>query len=131
MGLPWVRLDSNIASHDKILDLLGRHKQRGKAAAFVYVCSIAYAGGNGTDGLVSFNALPFIHATKADAQALVDVGLWDPHPAGWTIRNFGDRQQLSAITDVIQAAKSRAGIKGSCIRWHGPDCHCWERGPDR
>ena len=79
MGLPWTRLDSNIASHDKILRLVTEYKH-GKGSAFVYVCSLGYAAGNGTDGLVPFACLHFIHATKRDAEALVEVGLWHPHP---------------------------------------------------
>lgn len=125
MGLPWVRLDSNIASHDKILALL--QQRNGAAAAFSYVCSLGYAGGNGTDGRIPFAALPFIHATKRHAEMLVDVGLWDPHPAGWMVRNYGDRQQLAVVSEAIRAGQSRGALKANCTRWHGPDCKCWEK----
>lgn len=124
MGLPWVRLDTTIASHDKILDLVGR--RNGHRTAFVYVCSLAYAGGNGTDGHVPFAALPFIHGTRTDALTLVDVGLWAPNPHGWTVRNYGERQQLSAVSDAIRAAQRRGALKANCIRWHGKDCTCWD-----
>jgi hypothetical protein len=53
-GLPWVRLDSNLATHDKILALLSdRTAPRGDRyqAAWSYTCSMGYAGGHGTDGL--------------------------------------------------------------------------------
>lgn len=126
MGLPWVRLDSNIASHDKILSLIAAHGQRGRAAAFTYCCSLGYAGGNGTDGLVPFTALPFVHGSKKDAEILVSVGLWDPCPLGWQIRNYGDRQQLSVVSDAIRAAQSLGAQKGNCARWHAKDCRCWE-----
>lgn len=125
MGLPWVRLDATIASHDKVLDLLSH--RNGRASAFTYVCSLAYAGGNGTDGLIPFAALPFIHATKRDAELLVDVGLWDPHPAGWTIRNYANRQQLKFASDAIRAGQRKGALKANCVRWHGADCRCWER----
>ena len=124
MGLPWVRLDTNLPSHDKVLDLLDR--KTGRATAFVYVCSLAYSGANGTDGHVPFAALKFIHATKADAHTLVEVGLWAPNPCGWTIRNYGDRQQLSATTDAIRAGQRKGALKANCTRWHGEDCGCWE-----
>ena len=124
MGLPWFRLDSNIAHHDKILALL--ETKNGKGTAFSYVCSIGYAAGNGTDGLVPFAALPFIHARKSDAEALVDAGLWCPHPLGWTIRNYTQRQPSSQVAEAVRAGKTKAALKGNCIRWHGPDCHCWE-----
>lgn len=42
-GLPWVRLDANIYSHDKILQLKARRD--GWRAIAVYMQSLAYAGG--------------------------------------------------------------------------------------
>lgn len=126
MGLPWVRLDTNIASHDKILDLVSR--RGGRSAAFVYVCCIAYSGLNGTDGLIPFGALTFVHGTKSDMATLVEVGLLTPVPTGWVVRNYGDRQQLSSTTAVIRAAQSQGGKKGACYRHHGPDCGCWATG---
>ena len=124
MGLPWVRLDTTIASHDKILNLIGR--KNGHRAAFVYVCSLAYAGGNGTDGHIPFAALPFVHASKTDAQALVDVGLWEPTPLGWSIHNYAERQQVKAISDAVRAAQRRGALKANCARWHGDGCRCWD-----
>lgn len=124
MGLPWVRLDSNIASHDKILALLTR--RNGRAIAFSYCCSLGYSGGNGTDGHIPFAALPFLHATRKDAEMLVEVGLWEPDPYGWTIHNYGDRQQLSYIAEAVRAGNRRGALKANCARWHGADCGCWK-----
>lgn len=133
MGLPWVRLDSNIASHDKILDLLGR--KNGRGIAFSYLCCIAYGGLNDTDGHVPFAALPFVHATRADMATLVSVGLLTPTQRGWQVVNYGDRQQLSTTTQVIRTAQSVGAQKGNCIRHHGPECGCWrkdtEKGSDK
>jgi hypothetical protein len=125
MGLPWVRLDSNIASHDKILELLERRNGRG--IAFTYICCIAYSGQNGTDGHIPFAALPFVHGTKTDMQALVSVGLLTPTPKGWQVNNYADRQQTSFVTSEIRAAQTVGGKKGACIRHHGPDCGCWRK----
>lgn len=125
-GLPWVRLDAGIASHDKILALL-EDDVGGRATAFVYVCGLAYCGLNGTDGAIPFGALPFVHGTKADAAALVDVGLWRPEPSGWSVVNWEKRQQLSGTTKEIRAARSLGAAKGNCIRWHGEDCGCWAK----
>lgn len=125
MGLPWVRLDTNIASHDKILDLIGR--KNGHRSAFVYVCCLAYSGQNGTDGCVPFAALPFVHGTRADMEALVDVGLLAPAQRGWQVVNYATRQQLSQVTEEIRTAQTIGGKKGACIKHHGPDCGCWRR----
>lgn len=127
-GLPWVRLDSNIASHDKILALLD--ERDGAKAAFAYVCSLAYSGGHDTDGLIRFAALPFIHATRRLGDLLVKHDLWVPDPAGWRIKNWDSRQQSSEATEAIRAAQASGGRRGNCIRWHGPDCGCWRNEPD-
>ena len=124
MSLPWVRLDTNIASHDKILTLLSHRGGRG--IAFSYLCSIAYSGLNGTDGHIPFAALPFIHATKRDMEILVEVGLLAPNPRGWTVINYAERQQLSNATTAIRAAQRVGAQKGNCVRHHGPECGCWQ-----
>src|SRR5690625_734173 len=104
MALSWVRSDTNIASHDNILDLLGY--EHGRGSALSYLCALAYSGFNGTDGHIPFAALPFIHASKKDMQALVEVGLMAPNPKGWTVRNYTDRQQSSTVTEEIRSAQS-------------------------
>ena len=125
MGLPWVRLDTNIASHDKILDLIGR--RNGRAIAFSYICCLAYSGANETDGRIPRTALGFVHATKSEMETLVEVGLLEPVPTGWQVVNYGERQQLRAFTEDIRTAQSVGGAKGNCLRHHGPDCGCWRK----
>lgn len=125
MALPWVRLDSNIATHDKIADLL--QERKGVEAAWMYVCSLGYCGGHDTKGLVKFNALPFIHGSKMLAQLLVKHRLWEPDPEGWTVRNWAERQPTSLTASRTRAAQSKGAMKANCIRWHGDDCGCWER----
>jgi hypothetical protein len=126
MSLPWVRLDANIASHDKMLDLLGR--PRGKEAAAVYCFALGWSGGHGTDGHIPAAALPLLHGTKAHANALVQANLWELDPAGngWWIRNYATRQQLGVVTEAKRDAQRAAASKTNCIRWHGPDCGCWK-----
>ncbi len=79
MGLPWVRLDTQLASNPKVLELVDNRRHK---AAFAYVCGLGYSGVHGTDGYLPSNCLPFIHATRTDAQHLVEVGLWVPAPGG-------------------------------------------------
>jgi hypothetical protein len=124
MSLPWVRLDSNIATHDKVLALL--KSKDGYRAFTLYVCSLGYAGGHGTDGYVPKEALSVLHGTEKHAQMLIDRRLWEYHPegAGYTIRNYDLRQELEMVTE----AKRLGAVKGNCIRWHGKDCGCWKRG---
>lgn len=127
MALPWVRLDSNLAGHDKILGLL-EEKPEALAfrAAFSYVCSLGYAGGQETSGLIPFNALNFIHGNRKAAELLVQHHLWRPDPLGWRITNFEKRQQSTAMTQSIRNAQRAGAKKANCHRWHPPGCECWE-----
>jgi len=123
MGLPWVRLDTNIWSHDKTVDLLS--KPIGYKAFTLYICGLAYCGGHGTDGIISKGALKLISGTRATADALVDVGLWDHiEGGGYMIHNYSDRQIINWDT----GATSQSARKSVCVRWmqKGKDCSCGE-----
>ena len=127
MSLPWVRLDANIGTHDKTLELLD-HKD-GPRAFTLYVCSIGWAGGHGTDGHIPKHALraiaPSLRTPEKLAQLLVDVRLWEYVEGGWQIRNYLERQQSSSVSEAVSAQKSAAAQKANCRRWHGSDCGCW------
>lgn len=127
MGLPWVRLDSNITIHDKVVPLLA--KKDGYRAFTVYVCGLAWSGGAGTDGLIPKDMLPMLHGLPRHAEMLVDGRLWEyaEDGNGWMIRNFDQRQELSIVSEGKRAAAELGGKKGNCIRWHGPECGCWRR----
>jgi hypothetical protein len=119
MTLPWVRIDSNLASHDKILALVHDPSPRRWQAAFSYVCAIGWSADRGTDGEIPPTALPFIHGTRTTSRLLVDHYLWEPNGhGGWVIHNFADRQITKATADKIRGDAQRA----ACVRWHGPDC---------
>lgn len=125
MALPWVRLDTNIASHDKILHLLSDPSPKRWQAASSYMFALGWAGGAGTDGHIPAAALPFVHGTTATARLLEKYQLWEPATAGWQIRNFEQYQELLVITEMKRTAQRVGGRKGNCIRYHGPDCGCW------
>ena len=135
MSLPWVRLDSNIASHDKVVPLLSLRD--GHKAFTLYVCALGYAGGHGTDGFISRDILPFIHGSERLAQMLVDArgradkaGLWEIADGGWTIHNYAVRQELTTITAIKDNARRQASAKANCTRWHGSACECWRQVSD-
>ena len=126
MGLPWVRLDSNIATHPKVLRLIAQRD--GYRAFTVSICSLGYSCGHATDGLIERFALTTIHGTERHARMLVDGGFWeyDPEGRGWLIRNWDRRQEMSFITEGKKLAQSLAAKKTNCQRWHGPECGCWK-----
>lgn len=126
MGLPWVRLDTNIATHDKIVHLLLDPSPKRYQAAASYMFSLAWSGGHGTDGDIPKGILPFIHGNEATARLLVKYRLWTEIPAGYKIPNFDARQELAIVAEAKRAAQKAGAAKGNCIRHHGPDCGCWK-----
>lgn len=127
MSLPWVRLDTGIASHDKILALLSDPSSKRWQAAFSFTCAIGWSGDHGTDGLISTAALPFVHGTPATARLLEKYRLWLPAEGGWSMPNYAERQELAVVTAMKKATKKAAAAKGNCVRWHGPECGCWRQ----
>jgi hypothetical protein len=111
MALPWFRADTNLPTHDKILELLGK-SPKGKGAAFVYVCSLAYAAGHDTSGVIKRAALPFVHGTPLEARLLAEVRLWDVVEGGWQIRNWGTRQLVGAESQAIHDTAVENGRRG-------------------
>jgi hypothetical protein len=127
VSLPWVRLDSNIASHDKTLWLV--QQRGGHRALAVYCLALGWSGGHATDGHIPTYALPALHATRADATLLETAGLWEPSDTGWRIHNYAQRQETRAVSEAKHQQQSDAGRKSACIRNHGPNCGCWNERP--
>jgi hypothetical protein len=112
MSLPWIRLDTTLADHPKMLALMeGKHHR----AALAYILGLAYSGRHELDGFVPGSALPFIHATKADARALVDVGMWTLTTGGYQINGWSDFQVSNEETRARREKAQKAAMK----RWHG------------
>ena len=128
MALPWVRLDSNIGSHDKILALLADPSPKKWQAYASYTTSLGWSGGQGTDGKIPATALPFVHGTAATARLLVKYRLWTEAVSGWEIVNFDQRQELNIVAEAKRAAQSMGGRKARCRTNHGENCGCWQRG---
>ncbi len=114
MSLPWVRLDTTIGDNPKILALMQAKKYR---AAWAYILGITYCGRHELDGFVPRLALPFLHATKADADALVFVGLWLESDGGWLINGWAEFQISSEEAQKRRDKAQKAAMK----RWHGGD----------
>lgn len=122
MTMPWVRIDTGLAHHPKILALLNDADRQKWRAGLSYVFSIGWSAMGGTDGLVPRNALPSVHGTTQTANLLTHHGLWEPTLNGWTIHNYAVRQELSVITEAKREARQQAAERGACVRWHGPGC---------
>lgn len=123
MGLPWARLDANIAQHDKIVWL--KSQRGGWRAISVYLFSIGWSAGQGTDGYIPDHMAPALDADKRTVELLTVARMWEPGLGGWQIRNYHERQELDTIATAKRMAQKVGGSKGACQRWHGPNCNCW------
>ena len=116
-GLPWVRVDSDLAQNPRIVTLIADHGQRGMAAAFMFICSIGHAAAHNTDGVVLKAVLPFIHGTPALAPLLVEAGLWEDAEKGWKIAKYDEHQPTKATREATSGARSEAARKAANARW--------------
>lgn len=126
MALAWARLDVNIGSHDKVLQLLSDPSPKRWQALSSYIVSIGYAVGHGTDGRIPRAALPFVHGTLTTARLLVQYDLWIERTAAWEVKNFAEYQVTDANATAIREEQKVGGSKGACKRWHKPGCECWK-----
>lgn len=125
MSLPWVRLDSNVGTHDKILALKHDPSPKKWQAMSSYFVALAWSGGQGTDGKVHTYALDAVMGTTVTARLLVKYNLWRESAVGWEIVNYANRQELNIVAEAKRAAQSAGGRKARCRENHGPDCGCW------
>jgi hypothetical protein len=124
MSLPWFRVDTSLASHDKVLALLddpapASAKYR---ALFSYVCAIGWSVDSETDGRIPRSALIYMHGTPVTARLLVKYDLWHEEPPGFLIHNFADRQPTASSSRALRDIRKIAGARSACLRWHGPAC---------
>lgn len=114
MPLPWIRLDTAMPDHPKIIDLVDQHGDRGMAAAFVWVCSLAYSGKHGTNGFITRSSLARINGKAAHARLLVGAGLWiDQVNVGWQIHGWAEFQESNEET----IARSQRARNAALKRW--------------
>lgn len=125
-GLPWFRVDTGIASHDKTLALINDPSPKRWQAMSSYVFALGWSAEHATDGRVPATALPFVHGSKATAALLVKHHFWEPVEDGWRIRNFAVRQELAVVTAAKKEAQRVGALKANCNRWHGGSCNCWQ-----
>lgn len=120
----YVPLDVDFATDDKIL-------AAGPAAAYLYVCSLAYCKRTLNDGAIARNQLRAfsVGLPKAErhASTLVDVGLWVETETGWRVASWLKHNPAKAHVRAVADRKHQASLKANHERWHvdgktGPDC---------
>lgn len=93
--MAWVRLDDQIPRHDKML-------RAGPAASWLWVCAIAHAQSQLTDGFISNAALLTFgipHAKKL-ATVLLSVRLFDKAEGGYRVHDYHD---FNASAEEVRA----------------------------
>ncbi len=116
MPLPWVRLDTAMPDHPKILELIESHGDAGMAAAFVWVCSMAYAGKHNTSGFISRGALARCNGKPKHAALLVQARLWDEAERGWQIHDFEDFNMVALDVETFSPQSRSNGGKSRMAR---------------
>jgi hypothetical protein len=114
--MAWVRLDDEVAQHPKIL-------RAGPAAAWLWVCGLAYCSRHLTDGHVPREALVTFGVPGANrlAVTLVQVGLWERSGEGFAVHDYHQyqpsRRQVSAKRKAaaarLHAWRVKNGLVGS------------------
>jgi hypothetical protein len=115
--MAWVKIDDQSPRNNKML-------KAGPAACWLWVCAIAHAQSQLTDGFVSFEALPMIGvsgAVKRLAETLVGVGLFDQVEGGYRVHDYHDHNDTRASAlerqRLLKEARSSAGKSGAKARW--------------
>ena len=101
-------------NNPKILALITNHKE-GRAAAFVWVCSICYCGEQGTNGFIPRVALGKINGRAVDVRLLLQAELWiEEKGSGWWVHDWGKFQ----VADAEGEARAQRAHKAAMARWH-------------
>ena len=84
-----------------------------------WLLSLALSGAQESDGYVTKSSLPLLDMTTKEANQLIDVGLWKPVQGGYEINDWNEYNPA-----LYYEGRKKAGRKGACSRWHGPN---WDR----
>lgn len=118
MGLPWVRLDTDIFSHPKLLQLQEAGEYR---AIVLHLKAMAYTGKHGLDGFIPDICLRMLGGSSTDAEldaqedakTLLDACLWTAQPGGYSMHGWEKYQAVSEET----AARKKHAQKAAQARW--------------
>jgi hypothetical protein len=125
MGLPWVRLDTDIFDHPKFLALQEAGEYR---AIVLHLKAMVYTGKHELAGFVPELCIPMLtdaHAmlngdAQHDIKVLLDACLWNAQPGGYSMHGWEDRQFVSDEAKA-RSAKARAAAKARWAKHNGKD----------
>jgi len=105
--MTWVKLDDLMPQHPKIL-------RAGPAAAWLWVCGLAYCSRMLTDGAIPAEAVGSFGVPSADRLAgrLTDVGLWEKTADGYQVHDYHDYQPSKEQVLARRELRRTAGRLG-------------------
>lgn len=105
--MSWVRIESAVARHRKF-------QQAGPAAAWLWICGLAYCQDSLTDGFIPLEALPYlgVKAPTHSATRLMRAGLWDACEGGWRVHDYLNYQKSAAVMNNLVEDRRVAGAAG-------------------
>lgn len=109
-NLPWIRLQTTMFEHPKILNLKEDRQWR---AIIAHLEAMTYIGRNALAGYIPKTAVKLLHITDSDVRRLVAEGLWKPAPGGWEINGWDEFQ----LADAESIARSENAKKAAAARW--------------
>ena len=116
--MSWVRLDDAAPEHRKLLKLaeLAKQGDRGAAAAWLWVCGLAYCNRQpARDGFIPRAKVAQLYPVRGAAglaARLVEVGLWEQRDGGFAVHDYNDYQPSAADAAELSEKRSEAGKKG-------------------
>jgi len=96
----WIKLDDRMPENVKVVEA-------GHEAAWLYICSLAYASRHLTDGFIPkgiVGRLSDLPDPKASADRLCEVGLWHKESAGYRVHDYNDYQRSKDEVEDIRAS---------------------------
>jgi hypothetical protein len=109
-NLPWIRLQTTMFEHPKVLNLKEDRQWR---AIVSHLEAMTYIGRHALAGYIPSTAVRLLHITSADVKTLVREGLWEPAPGGWQINGWDEYQ----LADAESLARSEKAKKAAGARW--------------
>lgn len=103
--MTWFKVDDHLHAHSK-------KDRAGMAAMGLWVVAGSWSAAYLTDGYVPGKKLRALGGTPAQAQRLVDVGLWEPLGDGWQFHGWAEYQP-SRQTVLDQRERSAERLR----RW--------------
>lgn len=109
--MPFGLVDDQLHSHVK-------WRRATKGARALWTTALSWCSSHPSDGFVPADMLRALEGTRAEAECLVKVGLWNVAPDGWVFHEWSQRNPDAASVKAKRKKQSDGGKEGNHLRWH-------------